>query len=107
MMRRRRFAIVSLMRTRLIDNASVPTFDAEIRLVVSDGERKLARHRDGGRTGRVRVCNDQGIVYRQIDVLGVEELMFVVRTLAEKGYSVTYPSRRSLGDRGCDVLVQR
>ena len=95
------------MRTRLIDNASVPTFDAEIRSVVSDGERKLARHHDGGRAGRVRVCNEEGLVYRQIDVRGVEELMFVVRTLAEKGFEVSYPSRRSLCDRGCDVLVQR
>ena len=91
----------------MICNAVLPPFDAEIRLVVSEGERRLSRHHDGGRAGRVRVCNDQGIVYREIDVQGVEELMFVVRTLVEKGYDVTYPSRRNLCDRGCDVMVHR
>lgn len=106
MIKVRLFGILSIMRTRLIDNALVPTFDADIRQVVSDGERKVARHRDGGLPGQVRVCNDEGFVYRHIDVDGVEELMFVVRTLAERGYDVSYP-RRSFLDRGCDVLVQR
>ncbi|HKY90735.1 MAG TPA: hypothetical protein VJM11_06815 [Nevskiaceae bacterium] len=93
------------MRTHLIAHAAVPPFDAEIRRVVSDGERKLARSTDGS-AGRVRVCNDEGIVYRQIDVSGVDELMFLVRTLAECGYAVSYP-RRSFRGQGCDVLVER